>query len=72
MLMHSAVNQTNSVVPTRLAVAGNPLALDTSLITVLTVVLLWITAAYFIVRMPKMILRTDTEAIAIERMGSAP
>jgi uncharacterized protein len=72
MLMHSAVNQTNSVVPTRLAVAGNPLALDTSLITVLTVVLLWITAAYFLVRMPKMILRTDTEAIAIERMGSAP
>ena len=25
MLMHSAVNQTNGVVPTRLAVAGNPL-----------------------------------------------
>jgi hypothetical protein len=52
MLMHSAVNQTNGVVPTRLPVAGDPLALDTSLITRLKSVLLWMTAAYFLVRMP--------------------
>jgi hypothetical protein len=61
MLMHSAANQTNGIVPTRLAVAGNPLALDTSLITILTGVLLWIAAGYFLVRMRKIRLRTDTQ-----------
>ena len=51
MLMHSAVNQTIGIVPTRLATPGNPLALDTSLVTVLTVALLWTATGYLLIRM---------------------
>jgi membrane protease YdiL (CAAX protease family) len=51
MLMHSAVNQTMGIVPTRLAKPGNPLALDTSLVTVIFAAVLWTTAAYFLARM---------------------
>jgi hypothetical protein len=51
MLMHSAVNQTMGIVPTRLAKPGNPFALDTSPVTWLFAAILWITAAYFLVRM---------------------
>jgi membrane protease YdiL (CAAX protease family) len=51
MLMHSAVNQTIGIVPTRLANPGNPFALDTSLVTWLFGAILWMTAAYFLVRM---------------------
>ena len=58
MLMHSAVNQTNGVVPTRVPVAGSPFALDTSLSTFLTGVLLWTTAWYFLVRMSTTARRT--------------
>jgi membrane protease YdiL (CAAX protease family) len=51
MLMHSAVNQTVGIVPTRLAKPGNPFALDTSPAVWLTAALLWIMTAYFLVRM---------------------
>jgi membrane protease YdiL (CAAX protease family) len=56
MLMHSAVNQTIGVVPTRLAVpADNPLtAIDTSLITLIFGALLIVSAIYFIVRMSRL------------------
>jgi hypothetical protein len=51
MLMHSAVNQTNGVVPTRLAAPGNPFTVfDTSLIGWLFASLLAGTAAYFLWR----------------------
>jgi membrane protease YdiL (CAAX protease family) len=51
MLMHSAVNQTIGIVPSAVAHAANPFALNGSLVAWLTDVLLWMTAAYFLVRM---------------------
>lgn len=53
MLMHSAVNQTLGIFPSAVPGATNPLALSTSLVAWLTVALLWVCAAYFLVRMPK-------------------
>jgi membrane protease YdiL (CAAX protease family) len=52
MLMHSAVNQTTGIVPTSLPVATNPFALRASLVGWLFLMLLWASAAYFLVRMP--------------------
>ncbi len=53
MLMHSAVNQTLGIVPSAAANAANPYALSASLVAWLTAALLWITAVYFLVRMPE-------------------
>lgn len=54
MLMHSAVNQTIDLVPER-AVSGNPLALRPSLLYWCILALLWISAGYFLARMPKFV-----------------
>lgn len=56
MLMHSAVNQTIGVVPTRLPVpADNPLtAIDSSPITLIFGALLIVSAIYFLVRMSRL------------------
>ena len=51
MLIHSAVNQTIGIVPTRLAVPGNPFALDTSLVTLLAGTLFVLSVAYFLVQL---------------------
>ena len=51
MLMHSAINQTTLVVPSAVPTAASPFALHASAIGWMTVVLLWIPAAYFLVRM---------------------
>lgn len=53
MLMHAAVNNTKDVVPSTVPGATNPFALSTSLVSWLTIGLLWIAAVYFLVRMPK-------------------
>jgi hypothetical protein len=53
MLMHSAVNQVIGIVSDILAPGEKPFALGASLAFVLTVAWMWITAVYFIVRMPK-------------------
>ncbi len=53
MLMHSAVNQTLGIVPSAVANAANPFALSPSLVAWLTAAFLWVTAVYFLVRMPK-------------------
>ncbi len=52
MLMHSAVNQTAGIVPSAAPGAADPFALTSSLVAWLTAALLWICAAYFLVRMP--------------------
>jgi membrane protease YdiL (CAAX protease family) len=52
MLLHAAVNNTKDVVPSAVPGATNPLAQSSSLVAWLTVGLLWICAAYFLVRMP--------------------
>jgi membrane protease YdiL (CAAX protease family) len=59
MLMHSAVNQTLGIVPSAVANAANPFALSASPVGWLTTAFLWITAAYFLVRMPKPELARD-------------
>lgn len=53
MLMHAAVNNTTGIVPGAApgATDGNPFTLDASLVAWLTVALLWIPAAWFLVRM---------------------
>ena len=51
MLMHAAVNNTKDIVPSYVSGATNPWALSTSLVAWLTVVLLWLFAIYFLVRM---------------------
>jgi membrane protease YdiL (CAAX protease family) len=51
MLMHSAVDQTIGIVPDVLAPGEKPFALGASLPFVLTVALMWVVAAYLLVKM---------------------
>jgi membrane protease YdiL (CAAX protease family) len=51
MLLHAAINNTRDIVVSAVPGAANPWALSTSLAAWLTVGLLWIPAAYFLVRM---------------------
>lgn len=53
MLMHAAVNNTKDIVPSAVRGATNVFALSTSVVAWITVSLLWISAAYFIMRMRK-------------------
>ena len=53
ILMHSAVNQSKDIVPSIVTAATNPLALSTSMVAWLTIALLWVCAAYFLVRMSR-------------------
>ena len=53
MLMHSAVNNIPHFLPSAVTNAKNVFSLHASLVAWLTVVFLWIPAAYFLVRMPK-------------------
>jgi CAAX protease family protein len=71
MLMHSAVNQTVSIVPSANANPGNPFALSVSLVMWLTAALLWVTALYFLVRMPRMELSRADEARTSLRTNAA-
>lgn len=51
MLMHSAVNNTKDIVPSAVSAATNAFSLSPSLVAWLSVAILWICAAYFLVRM---------------------
>jgi hypothetical protein len=51
MLFHAAVNNTKDIVPSAVPGATNSLSFDASLVGWLTVALLWICGAYFLVRM---------------------
>jgi hypothetical protein len=51
MLMHSTVNQTSLLLPSSSPLVQDPFAARASLVGWLTVVLLWIGAAYFLVRL---------------------
>jgi membrane protease YdiL (CAAX protease family) len=50
MLMHAANNQTRNIVPSAVAGASHALTVSTYLPAWLTVILLWIAAGYFLVR----------------------
>ncbi len=54
MLLHSAVNNTKDIVPSAETNVTNPWALSHSLVTWLTLGLLWLCAGYFLVRMRKL------------------
>jgi uncharacterized protein len=54
MLMHAAVNNSKDIVPSATPGATNILGLNASLVAWLTVALLWICAAYFLIRMSQM------------------
>ena len=51
VLMHTAINQSKDIVPSRVTGAANPWALSVSPVAWLTVLLLTLAAAYFLVRM---------------------
>jgi membrane protease YdiL (CAAX protease family) len=51
MLLHAAINNTKDIVPSIVPGATNAFALSTSLVAWLTAGLLWIAAAYFLLRM---------------------
>jgi uncharacterized protein (DUF697 family) len=53
MLLHAAVNNTKDIVPSAVPGATAPWALSTSLAAWLTVALLWVAAACFLVDMRK-------------------
>lgn len=51
MLLHAAINNTKDIVPSAEAVPGSPWHLSHSLVAWLTVLLLWICAGWFLVRL---------------------
>ena len=51
MLMHAAVNTTKDIVPSAVSTATKPFSLSSSRVAWLSVAILWICAAYFLVRM---------------------
>jgi hypothetical protein len=61
MLMHSAVNQTTGIVPTNVPGAANPFAVSSSLSGWLFLALLWMSAVYFLVRMPNAEIRAGDQ-----------
>lgn len=71
MLMHSAVNQTVGIVPSANGNPGNPFALSVSLVMWLTASFLWVTALYFLIRMPRMELSRADEARTSLRTDAA-
>ena len=56
MLLHAAINNTKDIVPSAATAVTNPFTLSGSRVGWLTVALLWICAAYFLVRMRKAVL----------------
>jgi membrane protease YdiL (CAAX protease family) len=54
MLLHSAVNNSKDIVPSGVPDAANPFGLNASLVSWISLVLLWTCAAYFLARMPRL------------------
>jgi membrane protease YdiL (CAAX protease family) len=60
MLMHAAINNTKDVVPSSASsTPASPFSFNTSAVAWLTVVLLWLCAAYFVIRMRSTTLSGD-------------
>jgi membrane protease YdiL (CAAX protease family) len=64
MLMHAAVNNTKDIVPSAVSAATNAFSLNSSLVAWLSVAILWICAAYFLVRMRGVKLQDSWQAAA--------
>jgi membrane protease YdiL (CAAX protease family) len=54
MLLHASVNNTKDIVPSAIPGAAGTFSLHASLMAWLSVILLWVCAAYFLARMPKL------------------
>jgi len=52
MLMHAAINNTKDIIPSPALTSTTPFTLNASLVSWLTLALLWLCAGYFLVRMP--------------------
>ena len=70
MLMHAAVNNTKDIVPSAVAAATNAFSLSSSRVAWLSVAILWICAAYFLVRMRGVKVQDATDVREIESTGS--
>ena len=57
MIMHAAINNTKDIVPSAVAKPGNPMSLNISIVGWLTLALLWLSAGYFLARMPRLDVR---------------
>jgi hypothetical protein len=64
MLMHAAVNNTKDIVPSAVSAATNAFSLSSSRVAWLSVAILWICAAYFLVRMRGVKLQDGRQAAA--------
>lgn len=53
MLMHASVNNTKDIVPSAVSNPAGVFSLHASLVMYITVVVMWIAATYFLIRMPK-------------------
>jgi membrane protease YdiL (CAAX protease family) len=62
MLMHAAVNNTKDIVPSAVSTAANAFSLSSSLVAWLSVAILWICAAYFLIRMREVKLEDGWQA----------
>jgi uncharacterized protein len=62
MLMHSAINNTKDIVPSGTTSATNALSLHASPVMYITTAILWVAAAYFLVRMPDRASQVAAEA----------
>jgi membrane protease YdiL (CAAX protease family) len=65
MVLHSAVNNSKDIVPAAVPGAANTFGLSASLVSWLSLALLWICAAYFLARMPRWNARGDIRARAL-------
>jgi membrane protease YdiL (CAAX protease family) len=74
MLMHAAVNDTKDIVPSAVSGAANAFSLSSSRVAWLSVAILWICAAYFLVRMRGVKLQdgwqAETDVAEIASTGS--
>ncbi len=63
MLMHAAVNNTKDIVPSATPGGTDTFGLSASLVAWLTVTLLWVCAAYFLVQMRKIGTQAGAQAL---------
>ncbi|HEY6253264.1 MAG TPA: CPBP family intramembrane glutamic endopeptidase [Candidatus Angelobacter sp.] len=62
MLLHAAVNNTKDIVPSATPGGTNTFGIHASLVFWLTIGLLWLCAAYFLIRMPRKLVLIHTAA----------
>lgn len=72
MLMHAAINNTKDIVPSATPGATDPFILSASLVAWLTLALLWICAAYFLIQMRPAELKRGSQGATVVRDDATP